>query len=305
MAERSVLITGAHGFLGRRVARAYADRGFQVHGIGHGDWPEEEWRGWGLAAWHPAGVTPNTLCGAAAQPELVIHCAGGSSVAASIARPHEDFHRTVSATASVLEFVRTHAPAARVLFPSSGSVYGSANAPVGEDRPASPLSPYATHKRMAEELCAEYGQRFGVASVVVRFFSLYGPGLRKQLLWDACRRLLRGENAFDGTGQERRDFLHVDDAVELVAIAADRASPSSPIVNGGTGTAPTVAEVVNEVAAALSGAGLPVFTGGRRAGDPGAMVADTTRARAWGWTPRIGWRRGVQAYCAWFLAEGS
>jgi UDP-glucose 4-epimerase len=303
MPDRSVLVTGAHGFLGRRVARAFAARGFAVFGIGHGDWREDEWRRWGLAAWRASDVTLDSLPRAAEAPEVVVHCAGGSSVAASVARPHDDFQRTVATTASVLEFVRTRSPAARVLFPSSGSVYGSVDAAAAEDRPAAPPSPYAAHKRMAEELCAEYGRRFGVASAVVRFFSLYGPGLRKQLLWDACRRLTRGERTFDGTGQERRDFLHVDDAVELAILAAERAAPASPIVNGGTGTSPTIAEVVAEVAAALPGAGAPIFTGARRAGDPTGMVADTGRARAWGWAPRVLWTEGVRAYCSWFLSE--
>ena len=219
-------------------------------------------------------------------------------------RPYQDFQRTVSTTASVLEFVRTCAPSARVVFPSSGSVYGSAGEPTSEEREARPRSPYATHKWVAEQLCAEYGRRFGVASAVIRFFSLYGPGLRKQLLWDACSRIARGEVAFDGTGCERRDFVHVEDATALAAIAADRASPSAPVVNGGTGIAPTIAEVVEQVAAAFPGAGRPVFTGAPRPGDPDGMVADPSQAREWGWRAERAWREGVREYCAWFRSGG-
>lgn len=303
MADGSVLVTGAHGFLGRHVARAFAARGLRIRGLGHGVWTPDEWRGWGLSEWLPSDVTLESLLALGGEPELVVHCAGSASVGFSMVKPHEDFQRTVASTSAVLEFVRTRAPRACVVFPSSGSVYGSVGEPASEDRPPSPRSPHATHKLMCETLCSEYGRRFGVASVLVRLFSLYGPGLRKQLLWDACNRLARGDAAFGGTGRERRDFVHVEDAVELVALAAGRASPEAPLVNGGTGDSASVAEVVEAVAAALPGAGRPTFSGVERAGDPEQMLASPALARAWGWSPRVSWKEGIRRYCAWFLSE--
>jgi UDP-glucose 4-epimerase len=300
MADGTVLVTGAHGFLGRHVARALAGRGLRVRGLGHGTWNPGEWRSWGLSDWHACDVTLEALATHGGEPQAIVHCAGSASVGFSVAEPYLDFQRTVATTSCVLEFTRTLAPTARVVFLSSGGVYGSVAAPASEDRPLEPRSPYAVHKRIGEQLCAEYGRRYAVSSVILRLFSIYGPGLRKQLLWDACNRLTEGDAAFAGTGRERRDFVHVADAVELVALALPRASPEAPVVNGGTGHSASVAEVVEAVAAALPGAARPAFTGTERPGDPEQMLADPARARAWGWSPRWGWDDGVREYCTWF-----
>lgn len=300
MAEHIALVTGAHGFLGRQVARLLSDQGYAVHGLGHGDWPREEWERLGLAAWSAGEVTLEHLLGQP-DPELIVHCAGGASIASSVEQPLRDYQRSVESTSAVLEYVRLRAPQAAVLLPSSGSVYGShESGAVAEDAPLSPRSPYAKHKLLAEQKCAEYGESFGVRTAVLRFFSVYGPGLRKQLLWEACSRLSRGEASFAGTGGETRDWLHVEDAARLILKAAGHASSSSPIVNGGCGVGATVREVVTELAFALGFAGQVTFTQEQRPGDPFRFVADNRLALSWGWAPRIPWRAGIHEYAVWF-----
>jgi UDP-glucose 4-epimerase len=186
MARSDIVVTGAHGFLGRHVARLLARQNFNVVGIGHGDWQQEEWESWGLSAWYKANVNLQALQQYAGNPSTIIHCAGGGSVAFSITDPLADFERTVVSTAHVLEYVRLHAPSCSVVYPSSASVYGTVEiVPIREDCPPTPISQYGTHKLMAEEMVSSYGRQFGVAVSIVRFFSVYGCGLRKQLLWDA------------------------------------------------------------------------------------------------------------------------
>src|SRR5206468_9707518 len=120
----------------------------------------------------------------------------------------------------LLEWLRGSAPESLVIVASSAAVYGAGHGgPIPEDAAVAPMSPYGQHKLMMEQLCQSYAVTFGLRSTVARLFSVYGPHLRKQLLWDICIRLQRGERALvmDGTGAEVRDWIDVRDVARLFA----------------------------------------------------------------------------------------
>jgi UDP-glucose 4-epimerase len=221
----------------------------------------------------------------------------------SVTHPYQDFQRTTQTTVAVLEYVRLHAPQAKVVLPSSAAVYGAVkDLPIVESAPLQPISPYGVHKRLAEELCQSYARSYQMRVAAVRFFSIYGIGLRKQLVWDACRKLSASDVAFSGTGDERRDWLHVTDAAELLACAAEHASAQCQVVNGGSGNAATVRDVVSRLAAHFPQADAPCFTGAARPGDPAHYHADVSRALKLGWRPRVALSDGLAEYVDWFRA---
>lgn len=301
--EREVLVTGGHGFLGRHVARAFADAGYAVTAIGHGTWSEDEYRSWGVSEWHCSDITLAELLSRCRRPDVFVHCAGSGHVGASLEQPLEDFQRNVDTTAAALEFVRKRSPHARLFFISSAAVYGQAAAgPLREDTPIAPVSPYGVHKQMAERLCASYAEHFGLRVSVLRIFSLYGPQLRKQLLWDACNRLSAGVAAFSGNGGELRDWLHVADAAAFVLTLATAAEGEYSVFNVGTGSAVSVSDILAELSSAMS-AGPVSFSGRGRPGDPSSLVADCARAKSIGWRPRRDWREGVREYVAWYRSN--
>ncbi|MDD5611459.1 MAG: NAD(P)-dependent oxidoreductase [Gallionella sp.] len=298
---RTALVTGAYGFVGRYVARQMAAEGWRVVGVGHGSWTRAEWQRWGLAEWHEADVTLDTLVRYGGKPEVIMHCAGSGAVSFSLIQPYQDFSRTVVSATEVLEFIRLHVPAARMVYPSSAGVYGaSERLPIVESQPLAPASPYGMHKLMAEEMCQSYARHFGLAVTVVRLFSVYGIGLRKQLLWDACTKISVGEKLFFGSGTEIRDWLHVSDAAKLLSIAAQHASADCTVVNGGSGQGVGVREILSELFAAFGSGDRPEFSGNARAGDPVNYLADISRACNWGWQPQIEWREGVHEYAQWY-----
>lgn len=304
MKQKVVLVTGANGMIGRYAARALAARGWRVLGLGHGNWHEAEQAAWGLSSWQEGDVTLARLRALAPCPDLIVHCAGSGAVGPSLVAPNADFQRTVESTAAVVEYLRADCPGAALVYPSSAAVYGIAgHMPMFEAMPCRPVSPYGLHKKLAEDLVIGHAGLFGLNASVVRFFSIYGEGFRKQLLWDACQRLRRGETQFSGTGAETRDWLHVTDAAELLIRAGDNACPACPVVNGGAGDAVSLADFLGHLFACWGRDDTPDFTGTGRPGDPEHYQADSRAARAWGWAPAIGWRDGVSRYVEWFKRE--
>jgi UDP-glucose 4-epimerase len=302
--QRSI-VTGAHGFVGRHVARCLHSAGYIVYGIGHGDWGEHEFSQWGLTTWLSADITLETLRALPLTPDLVIHCAGGGSVSAADQYPLRDFEQSVHSTAHVLEYLRTAAPGARLVYPSSASVYGNCTlTPIPEDAPLTPFSQYGVHKLMAEQLIRSYTQRFAIPAAIVRLFSAYGPGLRKQLLWDACQKLTAGDTLFMGTGNELRDWLHVDDAAGLLVKLAEHADPSCPTMNGGTGIGVSTRELLAHLAhCLLRHPGSLHFSNMQRTGDPVSYVADISAAMRVPWQPIHTWQAGVAQYVDWWISQ--
>lgn len=304
-----VFITGAKGFLGRHSARHFSGAGWIVAGLGHGEWSEKERQDWGLRFWETGPVSVENLerlAEHAGLPQAVIHCAGSGSVGFSYERPVEDFQRTVASTVAVLEFARKYESGIRVVYPSSAAVYGASMClPMDESMPPTPVSPYGKHKLMAEECCRMFAAEWNLPVAVLRFFSLYGEGLRKQLLWDACRKAALEKFAFFGNGTEMRDWLHVRDAAKLMALALEHATPDCPVVNGGTGCGVTVKDILTSLGGQCRPALEPIFSGHVKAGDPAHQVAAVEKARLWGFAPSVRWQDGVSAYVDWFRTEGS
>ncbi len=284
----NALVTGGAGFIGSAVARALRDAGHQVGIAGTSSQSDS------LTADRIAAIEP---------VDLIVHCAGGSSVRASLEDPEADYAKTVPPLELLLAHLRARMPNARLVLLSSAAVYGNAEqVPTTESCRLAPVSPYGVNKQRSEELCAAYSRDHGIATAVVRLFSVYGPGLRKQLLWDACRKARAGDVTFGGTGDEERDWLHVDDAAALVLRVAAQASARAPIFNGGSGLGIRVRDVVGQVCRELD-APTPHFTGVARAGDPSRYVADISHARSLGWSPQIEITRGISQYVAWFRQQ--
>ena len=304
---KCALVTGAAGFLGRYVSRELDRRGWSVVGIGNQPIQSFIAADWGIARWSDGPVTQERLESLGVSPQVIVHCAGSGTVSESVQDPLRAFERGVGTTIQVLEFARRCNQVPNFIFPSSAAVYG--NQPLDGTShigipPTEPISLYGVYKLLAEEAIRGHARMLGMPATIVRFYSLYGPGLHKQLPWDACHKMVHSDAQFFGTGDEERDFLHVTDAAAMLALANEFASRDVPCFEGGTGTCTTVRCVVEMLRGVVNPICKLKWDGVTRAGDPWKMFTHASYGlQIPGFVAAIDVQSGMQQYARWFLEQ--
>jgi UDP-glucose 4-epimerase len=184
-------------------------------------------------------------------------------------------------------------------------VYGDPQVlPVSEAQPPAPLSPYGYHKLLGEILAEEFTRLYALPTASVRIFSAYGPGLRRQVVWDICARALAtGALQLRGTGQESRDFIHAADVAGALATLIERAPFQGERYNVASGRETTIASLAALLLEALGVKAMPEFDGVATPGDPRNWRADTSKLSALGFSPSIALEDGLRSVAAWAAAE--
>jgi UDP-glucose 4-epimerase len=249
----------------------------------------------------------SSLAGETGMPDTVYHLAGGSSVGQSFADPYGDFSATVATSATLLHWLRTNAPNSRVVIVSSAAVYGDIHSgPIGDEAATAPYSPYGAHKFAMEAVCRGWSSSFGLQIVLARLFSVYGPGLTKQLWWDLSGRLTSKMAVvpLGGTGNELRDWTHVSDVVRALTTIVQLASPEMPVVNVGTGNAVSVCAIAEALARAYGrDPACLSFSDERRAGDPFSLVSAKGRLQSLDFEWRETLDRSIIEYAKWYISR--
>jgi UDP-glucose 4-epimerase len=302
---KTVLITGAAGFLGGYVARHFAGEGWKVVGLDL--LPAAEVAG-GSMEYRQVALPGAGFAKVLREfdPEICVHAAGCASVGLSLEDPAADYRGNTVLVFELLETLRRQAPKCRFLLLSSAAVYGDpASLPVAESHPIRPLSPYGYHKRQAELLCEEFASIYGVPCASARIFSAYGPGLRRQVVWDICAKALgAGALELHGTGSESRDFIHAADIARGLHLLAIKAPCTGEIYNLSSGREVTIAELAAQLLHALDSKVQPVFDGASTPGNPRNWRADISRIAALGFNPAISLEDGLQEVAHWCRQQG-
>jgi UDP-glucose 4-epimerase len=296
---RGVLITGASGFLGTWLSNAAYDQGFELIGVDRVAPPRPEI--FSAFATENCERTDFAALVGSRKLDAAFHLAGGASIAQSLENPLGDFETLLPGTVALLIYLGRHQRDAHLVFFSSAAVYGNPSTlPVPETAPAKPISPYGIHKAAAEFIIEHYARLFGLRASLLRVFSAYGEGLRKQVVWDICQRILtaqkRGEQAISlrGTGTETRDFIYAADIARAAFVIAKRPPWSgTQVLNVGSGEETSIRALAETIVRCLDTKLGIVFDGVRRPGDPVNWRADINRLTALGFSLTIPWEQGV------------
>ncbi|HTM44625.1 MAG TPA: NAD(P)-dependent oxidoreductase [Polyangiaceae bacterium] len=240
---RALLITGAAGFVGQRLAHAAADHGWQVIGLDRSTGEQAGTVGSAFADfWQCDLLDEPALSGLSKRCafDAIVHLAG---VLPGRATRGEMFAVNTGGTSAVLEHFGR--PGCHVVFFSTGLVYGEHPAPFHEGLECFPAEPYAQSKRAAELLVSDWARRTGSPAAIMRPSVLYGVGAPAGMLLISLLSTLRKKQPFEMTaGEQLRDFLHVDDAVRAVVCTLDqRASGTWNLAHGTSHSVKEAAEL--------------------------------------------------------------
>ena len=304
------LVTGAAGFIGSHLSAALLDLGAEVTGIDcFTDYYPRALKEANLAtvkgrpgfSFKEAVLQDVDLKALLAGVTHVFHLAGQAGVRKSWGSDFDVYIRdNIQATQRLLEAI-ARMPIQKYVYSSSSSVYGNnVPLPMREDTYLQPLSPYGVTKLAGEHLGNLYFANYGVQTVSLRYFTVYGPRQRPDM---AFQRFLTA--ARDGTpitvygdGEQTRDFTFVSDIVEANVAAAAKGRPGS-VYNIGGGSRVTLKHVL-ELIRAVTGKTVAIQREPEQKGDMRHTYADTSRARAdLGYAPTVGLEEGLTAEYQW------
>ena len=239
------------------------------------------------------------------QFDVCINAAGSPGVGFSFQYPDEDFNMNVVNVQRLLSAIRKFQRSCFFILLSSAAVYGNpAVLPTPEDSDTAPLSPYGWHKLLAEQLCKAHAQMQHTNYCIIRIFSAYGPGLKKQLFWDLYQKLSSKEPAeLWGTGQEARDFIYSADLMRVIQLVIENQQTIPPILNAGSGNATTIAAAVQTMQACMGSTKDLPFGGQVKPGDPLYWQADITPLASLGFSPTFSLQKGLEQYLLWIQNE--
>lgn len=297
------LVTGAAGFVGSNLVDRLLFASHTVTGFDNFSTGREEFLSGALCS--PsfrlcrADVLDTDLLASAMRGcDTVFHLAANADVRHGVEHPRKDLEQNTLATSSVLEAMRLRG-VRRIAFASTGSVYGeTAVIPTPEDAPFPvQTSLYGASKLAAEGLIAAYAEAFGIQAWVFRFVSILGERYTHGHVFDFYRQLLKHPGRLDvlGDGTQRKSYLYVQDCIDALLLALEKADARVNILNLGTDEYCRVTDSVRWICEHLQLAPEICYGTGDRGwvGDNPFIFLDCSRVRCLGWRPALSIREGI------------
>ena len=291
--NKTVIITGASGYIGGQTAIYFKEQGWTVIGIDRRPCPVhlDQW----YNSFHTAGYsTPEGLVWFSKyRPGAIVHCGGSSLVGPSLKDPKTYYDNNFIATKTLLDYMVEHNVHSKFIFSSSAAVYGNPIAtPIHEDDPKFPISPYGMSKYMVEQLLETYSVAYGINYVGFRYFNAAGAdplgrhGQEKAATHIIARVMesIKNNTVFtlNGTGLATddgtcvRDYVHVADIAKAHFYATEQRVVAG-FYNLSTGLGASNLEIISKCCRLSNSKPKEVIEGPTREGDPAVLVADNKK----------------------------
>jgi len=234
--------------------------------------------------------------------DICINASGMANVAFSFEKPFDDYIANVYNIIKLLDTIRQYAPLCKYINLSSAAVYGNPLViPVKETDLEKPISVYGYHKLQSEMLCEEYYKIYGISTVSLRLFSVFGEGLKKQLFWDLHHKIQQESSILSlyGSPDDSRDYIYIEDLMEVfnkIILNAEFKSERINIANGHEILLDDIAkDYIN-----ITGMNKTIeYTNTSLPGYPSKWKADISKLKELGYKPKTEIKEGLIKYYLW------
>lgn len=282
------LVTGAAGFIGSNIAERLIELGYEVIGVDcFTNYYNKKFKikniekllrlnGFTFVEKNLINVDMEELLGGV---EYIFHQAGQPGVRASWGKDFKIYvEDNILATQKLLAACK-EIPLKKFVFASSSSVYGDSDLPMQEDRLPKPVSPYGVSKLSAEHLCYLYWKNYGIPTIALRYFTVYGPRQRPDMAFNRfIHSILKGDEiTVFGDGEQTRDYTYISDIVNANILAME-SNVEGEVFNIGGGSKITVNEVI-KVLEEITGKNARIRYVEKQKGDVKHTKADISKAQ--------------------------
>lgn len=304
-----ILVTGGAGFIGSHVVDAFVAAGHHVAAVDNLSTGRRE-NVHPKAAFYRVDIASPELREVVARerPEVISHHAAQVDVRRSMADPLYDARCNILGSIRLLEYAREFGVRKVIYSSSGGAVYGEPiYLPCDEEHPIRPLCPYGVSKYAVEQYLFLYRENYGVDYTILRYPNVYGPrqdptGEAGVVAIFTDQMLNGGTPVINGSGEQERDFLYVEDCAQANLLALENGS--GRVYNLGTGVGTSINRLFALLKALTGYAGDPIY-GPAKIGETFRIYLDAGRARQeLGWRPTVPLEEGLERTVAWFAEVG-
>lgn len=289
-----ILITGVFGFIGHSIF-LHLKKKHKVLGLGTNTKNHKVKNNKQLKV---QSITKINLINLNFEADIIIHCAGSGSVINSMTNKKLDYDKNVNTTKEVIKYIKQLEYKPKVIMFSSAAVYG--NDCYKNNKKLRPISPYGKNKLIAEKLLRLNSQKLKFKLIILRFYSIYGKELRKQLIWDACKKINQKINIFFGNGNEVRSWINIKDVNNFLEFLIKKNIKRNITLDVSGGDTINNKDLLQRLFKLLNFSENPYFNKEYKKGDPKKQIYNNIKLKNYGWKPKVTLLSGLKEYVQWF-----
>jgi UDP-glucose 4-epimerase len=290
----NILITGFNGFLGKNLYFNLKKKKIKLFGIGRKD---RNYKSYNYNDVKINNITVRNIKSFKRNFSFIIHCAGSGKV---ILPKKKHIYDNLNATKSILNYVNKYNKNCKIIAISSISIFGNQNKSIDINSKIRPVSDYAKTKFYAESICKYYSEKYNINVAIIRISSLYGNGIKKQFIYDSLKKIYSDNNIFFGTGNEIRDFIHIEDVISLISKIIKKNFFGYKIINCGSAKGYKIRNILKYLIILTKKKIKPIFNNKYVNINPKLLKFRNVYNEEFNWRPKMNFFKGLKKYVKWY-----